>query len=510
MAAEGSIRVPTFQRSFVWDASDVRKLFDSIYRGFPIGTILLWRNEGPAGEVALGPVVLPVPRRTDALWVVDGQQRVTSLFGALAPTATGVDDRFEVYFDLATSRFVNPRRGLVPPRSIPVREALETRTMLAWLREHQSDLEPVDLDIADRLGGAIRDYKVPAYIVSGNDQRLLREVFDRVNSAGRPIRRAQVFHALFASDAEPGSPSAVVEELRHLGFGRLDENRIVQSLLAIRGGDVQRDVHEEFDDGDDPAEWYDRTEVSLSRAIDFLRAVGVPHLSLMPSTLPLPVLAAFFYIHPEPEPWILRLLSRWLWRSWAHDFGRDGGQASTLRRAVKSVNPKKLSPDKAPSSFHAVEALLWSTTDATAPEISMQGFRKDKAHSRLILLALAALGPLDGGGHIDLAEGFERLGVDIVTQLVPNHRSDAAAWGFWPAGSRPTGAEDEKVLASHAIDPAAALMLRDRDIDGFLLARRRRLRALVRGFLSNRLEPGALVRPPLNDLMVAEEEGAAH
>ncbi|HET8660154.1 MAG TPA: DUF262 domain-containing protein [Micromonosporaceae bacterium] len=507
MAAEGSIRVPTFQRSFVWDAADVRKLFDSIYRGFPVGTILLWRNEAPAGEVALGPVVLTVPRRTDALWVVDGQQRITSLFGVLAQTVKDVDDRFEVYFDPATSRFINPRRGVVPHRAIPVREALETRTLLTWLREHESDLELTDLDVADRLGGAIRDYRIPAYIVSGNDQRLLREVFDRVNSAGRPIRRAQVFHALFAGDAQPGSPRSVVEELRGQGFGRLDENRIVQSLLAIRGGDVQRDVHDEFDDEDDPAEWYDRTEVSLSRAIDFLRAEGIPHLSLMPHTLPLPVLAAFFYLHPEPEPWILRLLARWLWRGWVHDFGR-GGQTPVLRRAVRAVNPDKLSPSTAPSSFQAVAALLGSTTDAGAPRVPMQGFRTDQAHSRLILLALAALGPLDGSGQrIGLSEELEKLGANTVTELVTNHRSDAAARGFWPAGSRPTGAEDEKVLASHAIDPAAASMLRDRDIDGFLSARRRRLDEFVQGFLNNRLEPGALVRPPLSDLMVAEGEG---
>lgn len=508
MAAEGSIRIPTFQRSFVWDASDVRRLFDSIYRGFPIGTILLWRNEGPAGHVSLGPIKLVVPRRTDALWVVDGQQRITSLFGALSPTTKNADDRFEIYFDLATSRFINPRRGGVPPRAIPVREALETRTLLSWLREHESELEVSDFDTADRLGGSIRDYKVPAYIVSGNDQRLLREVFDRVNSAGRPIRRAQVFHALFASEAEPGSPSSVVEELRGQGFGRLDENRVVQSLLAIRGGDVQRDVHEEFDEGDDPADWYDKTEVSLSRAIEFLRSEGVHHLSLMPNTLPLPVLAAFFYLHPEPEPWVLRLLSRWLWRGWAHDFGREGGQTPTLRRAVRSVNPEKLVPDNAPSGFDAVQALLKWTTDAPVPRISLQGFRTDKAYSRLILLTLGSLNPLNAEGkRIEIAGGFERLGNDFVAELVLGHRSHAAARGFWPRGSRPTGLEDPEILKSHAINHVAAKRLLEHDNDGFLIARSQRLDELVQGFLENRLEPGALVRPPLSDLIVAEDEG---
>ena len=85
LAADGVLRIPSFQRAFVWDASDVRQLFDSLYRGFPVGAILLWRKEGPAGLVSFGPIRGEVPERADALWVVDGQQRATSLFGALSP-----------------------------------------------------------------------------------------------------------------------------------------------------------------------------------------------------------------------------------------------------------------------------------------------------------------------------------------------------------------------------------------------------------------------------------------
>ena len=108
----------------------------------------------------------------------------------------------------------------------------------------------------------------------------------------------------------------VVKELSRLGFGTLEENRVVQSLLAMRGGNVQRDLHEEFSEGDDPSDWYDRTEEALAKTINFIRSEGIPHISLMPYTFPIPVLAAFFYLHPEPGPWILRLLGRWLWRSW--------------------------------------------------------------------------------------------------------------------------------------------------------------------------------------------------
>lgn len=97
-ARAGKIRIPLFQRAFEWNAADVRKLFDSIYRGFPIGTVILWRQPGPAGTVSLGPIEIEVGEAHDALMVVDGQQRITSLFGALSPVHGGVDERFEVYF----------------------------------------------------------------------------------------------------------------------------------------------------------------------------------------------------------------------------------------------------------------------------------------------------------------------------------------------------------------------------------------------------------------------------
>jgi Protein of unknown function DUF262 len=507
LAGEGSIRVPKFQRSFVWKAKDVLRLFDSIYRGFPIGTILLWRHDAPAGEVELGPIKFAVQETTNALWVVDGQQRITSLFGALSPDWALADDRFEVYFDLSSSKFTNPRRGVLPRRALPVREALETRSLLTWLRTHGDDLEVPDFDLADRLGGALRDYKVPAYIVSGNDQKILREVFDRVNSAGRPITRAQVFHALFASEAEPGSPAAVVAGLKRFAFGALDENRIVQSLLAIRGGDVLRDVHDEFTERDDPADWYDRTEVALEQTIGFLRGEGVEHLSLMPNTLPIPVLAAFFQLHSDPPPWVLRLLSRWLWRGWVHGFGKEGDQAAHLRRAARDVNPKRLGPEEdTPTAYEAVKGLLESVVDAPAPVLSLDNFRTNAARGRLILLALASLRPLDVAGEpIDLAHQLEQHGVSAITEFVSEHRLDAAARGFWPVDAAPvTGREDQAILTSHAITAPAASSLAARDTEGFLRHRRAALRELVPRFLASRMEIGSLVRPPLDELIVAD------
>lgn len=510
LAGEGTIRVPIFQRQFVWDSKNVRDLFDSIYRGFPVGTLLLWRHSAPRGVVQIGPVTLDVPENTNALWVVDGQQRITSLFASLSTQHDVSDERFDIYFDLSSQRFVNGPRSAVTSRYLPVREALETRSLLNWLRRNGDDLDAGDFDVADRLGGALRDYRIPAYIVSGEDQALLREVFDRVNSAGKPISRAQVFHALFASEEQPGSPASVNAALAGLGFGDIDDNRIVQTVLAIRGGDVQRDIHDEFSASEAPIDWYDKAQEALGRSIRYLQSEGIVHELLMPNTLPLPVLATFFYVHPDAEPWSLRLLSRWLWRGWTHGYGREGGQTSTLRRAIRSINPHHLNRDGAPTQFEALGSLLEYIPDRPTPRVDLHGFKTNYATSRLILLAMASRGPLSSDGSpIDIADQLRRHGVAAITEFVAGYRTNAAARGFWPIDEAGPVEEvdDSAILMSHLIDARAAQALREGDAHGFVAAREQVVADVTYNYLDSRTDPQAVVRPSINDLAEMAEIG---
>lgn len=508
-AMSGKLRVPTFQRSFVWDPKDVLSLFDSLYRGFPVGTLLVWQQPLSSGVSRFGPVELDVSDDPDGLWIVDGQQRVTSLVASLAPIAHRKDERFDVYFDLHRKRFVGPLRGMMPPHSIPIREVLESRRLLSWLRENGDDLDDADLETADSLGGALRDYKIPAYIVEENDEGLLREVFDRVNSAGKPISRAQVFHALFAQGPEQGSPATVVEKLASRGFGRLDEGKVVQSLLAIRGGDVQRDIHEEFGDGEDIADWYDRTERALDRVLTFLATQGAPHMLLLPSTFPIPVLAAFFDLHSEDDEWILELLGRWLWRGWVHGFGREAGQTPALRKAIQHVNPKKGHPELAPDAFTAVKRLLDNVTDAPVSSLSGHNFMSSKGSGRLYLLALNSIGPLDlREREMDVPKELESKGTSAIGQLITGPRSSVANRAFWLSEWKNlSGDESIRFLSSHAIPESAIAALRKGDTELFLNMRESVLMAITTDFLNSKMDVGLPVRPPLDSLLIGDPSG---
>jgi Protein of unknown function DUF262 len=72
----GEVRIPVFQRGLAWTAENVLELFDSIYRGYPIGSLLLRRGPGKAGPFLLGPLELYGEETTHAQWVVDGQRSI--------------------------------------------------------------------------------------------------------------------------------------------------------------------------------------------------------------------------------------------------------------------------------------------------------------------------------------------------------------------------------------------------------------------------------------------------
>ena len=80
----GVVRVPEFQRGLKWDADDVRDLFDSIHRGYPIGSLLFYKRPAAAARLEVGPLKIDAREISEAWWVVDGQQRLTALAGCLA------------------------------------------------------------------------------------------------------------------------------------------------------------------------------------------------------------------------------------------------------------------------------------------------------------------------------------------------------------------------------------------------------------------------------------------
>ena len=231
--AAGKIRVPRFQRAFVWKQPDLTKLLDSVLRGFPIGSILVWETErGIESNDRIGPVKIgPRPGGTVG-YLLDGQQRVSTLVGTLRLTDDGepnVDQvEWRLHYDLDDQEFVTLRDAAAdqPPRYFPVRHLLTTAGFFEACRRIETmddgDQAKRRLAEADRLASTFRDYQLPLISIRDADLESAVTVFARLNRTGRKMAADELVSALTYDEGEFDLARMLNEfkaELHTKGFG---------------------------------------------------------------------------------------------------------------------------------------------------------------------------------------------------------------------------------------------------------------------------------------------------
>ncbi len=367
----GRVRVPKFQRAFKWELPEVLALLDSIHRGYPIGMLLLWQRPAAADRIVHGSLRVDAPAVTDALWVVDGQQRIVSLARALAG---GEDEPFAACFDLRRGVFLRPSARGLQAHHLPLTALIDPEYLRKWT--HERAISDEDRRTAIRLGDRMRQYAIPTSVITTNDEEAVREMFRRLNNTSRRMDEDEVFPALYSAGGAPASLAEVALSLRAVGFGLLDESTLREMLLAI-GGPISVE---------DPAKAKPETEDLLRAAratLVFLRDdARIPHISLLPYRQPLFALARFFHRFPTPHPRSRELLARWLWRgAW---MGAHGDSPSHEMLAVIDAD-----------EHASVQALLKMLPEAAVPEVELGACDFGRPRSKLDLLALLELGPVD-------------------------------------------------------------------------------------------------------------------
>jgi hypothetical protein len=503
-AVAGTVRTPPFQRGFRWGERDVRDLFDSIWRGFPIGSLLLWERSAPEATVHFGSLVVHATARENALWVVDGQHRLTALVATLVEH-DHPDPVFELYFDLDEETFVRRGSRRTPPSHwLPLSVVLDTNRLLDRLGELRDEgLDPSSVDRAREVARVVGEYKIPLAIVRSDDERVLREIFHRVNSAGRRMTAAEVFRALHAAlgAGDPGDLRSLVDDIGSLGFGTPREDTVLRCVLAVRGGDVYRSFEHEFAEGEDPADTFRATAETLARVFAFLREdASIPHLRALPYVGVLPILTRFFLLHPDPHARSRNLLRRWLWRG-SVAWGRDVG---ALRRAVQEVDRDE----------HAsVARLLASLGSSGPPEIDLNAVQLNKAAAKMNIALLSSLRPRDlrDGEIIDVGALLDDDGSQALLEVVP--KADPLLAGRLLHGALDDELADSllleaapEVLLSHAVPEAAIQALRRDDGAGFVRARGAELAQRLREQRARLSESDADDHPPLSALAISDDE----
>ena len=214
----GEIALPDIQRPFVWSNTRVRDLFDSMYKGFPVGYILLWSTGADAGSKQIG---TDEKQAAPSLLIVDGQQRLTSLFAVITGTPIVRKDyregRIRIAFRPNDQTFeVTDAAVENDPEFIPDISEVFGGSFYSFANQYLEKVEAyrgVDLDNAeknqlveniDRLKD-LQNYPFQAIELDRMvDEEHVAEVFVRINSEGVRLNNADFILTLMSVFWEKG------------------------------------------------------------------------------------------------------------------------------------------------------------------------------------------------------------------------------------------------------------------------------------------------------------------
>ena len=394
---EGVVRIPHFQRGLRWRTPDAVALIDSVLRGFPIGSLLLWRRRAPAETIRLGNVEINAPEQSDALYVVDGQQRLTTFLNVFDPRH-GLEGEFALVYDLDAQppkvRSRSRKDSNNNSDSIPLPVLFDLSKLLRWTSEHGKYADRIDeINAATQR---LREFHVPAYEVRSQDDGVLREIYDRMNNAGKRLTRAEAFRGLFAPEegtADATTFETIQADIRdRLQWGQLDLDTVLHAFLARRGPNMYRDIHIEFSKerrripefpDEDREQSHQRTLDALEIAINFLRyKAGVPHFTFLAYRYLLVVLTRFFAHFPDPCARNLNLLQRWYWRAAP---SMSGGMTGSARALTSCITPK--------DEDGSVQRLLKAVEGKPHHKPNASNFGANRASGHIMLCALWAREP---------------------------------------------------------------------------------------------------------------------
>ncbi len=189
----GEIAIPEIQRPFVWDATKVRNLLDSLYQGYPVGYLIAWRNPSVRlkdGTTSAGKRIL-----------IDGQQRVTALMAALLGREVLTKDyetvRIRIAFQPQEEKFevANPAIRKDGAWLDDVAHVFAPETSLAELTDTYAEKNPsADRKrvsrVLERLRKIINNHVGIIELSDDLDIETVTEIFIRVNSAGTELSQA--------------------------------------------------------------------------------------------------------------------------------------------------------------------------------------------------------------------------------------------------------------------------------------------------------------------------------
>lgn len=383
----GQIKLPMFQREFVWDKEQSAKLIDSILKGFPIGTFIFWKTRDVLRSYKeIGNHKLPeTPEGDAALYILDGQQRITSLYAIRKGIRLTKDGKEVDYRDIFVNLDFDPLKDeqiVVVSREVgktyvSIHDLL-TQKMGTFYKSMSAEKAEVLEDYKSKL----TTYDFSTIVIKDYPIDVACEVFARINTGGKSLTLFEIMVAMTYDEKRKFDLAEKYEELidgtdeddnclAKAKFETIPESTVMQAVAAItttsvRAKDILKIKRDDF-----IANW-ETTRSSLFMAVDFIRSeLRITASQLVPYPAMLVPLTYFYSLIKNKKASVAQVAFLKQWFYWAGLTSRYSSAAETkigedlkkMSEIAKGKTPKYL-PGELDVSASTIRSTWFSTGNA--------------------------------------------------------------------------------------------------------------------------------------------------
>lgn len=405
----GDILLPKFQRDFVWKRQQSLDLLDSVARNYPIGSLLLWQSRQELRSencIADLPIRLPKPDYP-VNYLLDGQQRLSTICGALHWHGDNPNSIWNIAYDLRTREFFH-LNTLDDPLQHQVR--MNKLSDGASFYKYYATLDVLSAPDkerlkanADQLFNRFKDFKVATVTLGDMSIQDVAPIFERINSTGTRLTIVDLMRA--ATWSQDFDLIDAIDELlivlKSKDFGGVDRKVVLRVLSSAAGGGFSVESIDNLRNysADVLKIAMQDAQAAFEKAVDYLvTQIRIPSDSVIPYANQLVVLAELFQQCPKPTAAQYIEITKWFWRSAVSGYfsGWNTGNMSRDKQAVSEFVEGKASEISV--AAYQPNPKMWE----------QKVFRADNAHAKTLAIILANQNPRDllTGQRIDVTKSL--------------------------------------------------------------------------------------------------------
>ena len=313
----GNIKIPVFQREYIWTDEQIISLLDSIYRGYPVGSLLMWSTkEVLKHERNVGGFSLPeTPEDYPVNYILDGQQRLTTLYGVFHSDRNTSDatlaDRFNICYVPDEDTFLH-HSAAGGKEKIHLNTILDTTKLLVELPKFNDEQKAKIAQVTE----AFKDYEFPVVTIKERTNKEVCSIFQRINSSGTPLSNLELLTAWTWSEQFDlrREIEALLDKLADKGYEQIDQALIMRMLASLTSGSVNSDDLVDIDP-DVLVSAMTSLKKSVMAAVDFLEGqLKIKNVVFLPFPIMLIPIVNFYALIKKPSADNLTQLKKWFWQ----------------------------------------------------------------------------------------------------------------------------------------------------------------------------------------------------